>query len=812
MYWHILKIILVNLYHYRLQTFINLFGLSISFCCFLLLFLYLKNELTVDQHFTNHDRIYRVVGEVDVGSQHTMNAKTGSLVAPLLAQDYEQFTNYVRFYPSLEGTDMVLHTEDKALEWGEEIYNADSSVFDIFDHRIVEGDSSTALVEPRSLAISERLAGLLFDEESALGKTIGMNAPDNAFTVKLVFADLPDNTSLQYDMLISENSPGISDDARENYERGILNFNYYTYFLLPEQYDPADFESISERFFNRHVGTWAQQMFPGQNAQLTLQLQPLDDLYFDPPFQEDIPKGNRFVVMALVAVAFFILGVASVNYMTLATAGFSQRAHELGVRRTLGARTSILVLQFLTEGVLFSLLAFLIGLSLTELLLSTALDEVYLGISGSLAESGLLWQLLLIAIVVGLVSGAYPAYYYSSVRPLDIFSPFLRISRIGLSLRSVLVGLQMLVSISVIASALIMYNQIDYLNSRPLGFNKDNKLVLNVNVTRNSSEYQPMKNQLLRHSGIHHVSMVDALQGAEPYSQPFAVKNGADEEIIFQGFSNYVDENYLDTFDIPLLQGRNLPTAVGDSTEISRFPILVNENLVRTAGWADPIGQIIRMPAYDYEAEVVGVFDDFHFVSLYEEIEPFALDLFYDDYRWQRHLILDFDPGQLSAVLARAETVMRGFNPSEPFQYSFLADSLESLYREENRQMQLIMAGAVVCVLISLLGVFGMTAFALDRSTKEIAIRRVLGGTMTRIIAVKFRGLFALIMIAAIFSSMLVFYTLGIWLEQFAYRVPFDPVLLFYATAMVLVLTVLTIALYAISLARARPVLALRYE
>ena len=814
MFWNIVKAVLANLYRHRLQTVINLFGLSISFCCFLLLFLYLKNELTVDQHFTNHGQIYRVVSAVDVGTQHTVNAKTGSLVAPLLAQDYEQFTNYVRFYPSLEvgGITMVLHTKDKALEWGEGVYNADNSVFDVFDHEIVEGDPATALVQPRSLAISERLAELLFGEESAVGQTIGMNAPFNSFTVKLVFADLPDNTSLQYDLLVSETSPGISDNAQDNYDRGILNLNYYTYFLLPAQYGPDDFNAVADSFFNRHVNTWAQQMFPGQSAKLTLALQPLDAIYFDPPFQEDIPKGNRFVVMALVVVAFFILAVASVNYMTLTTAGFSQRVHELAVRRTLGAQTHTLVLQFLAEGVMFALLALLIGASLTELLLSTALDEVYLGMSGSLFDSGLLWQVLLIAIVVGLASGAYPAYYFSSVRPLDIFRPFLRVSKVGFSMRSVLVGLQMLVSISVITSAMIMYQQLDYLNSRPLGFDKDNKLDINVNFTRNSNDFRPMMAQLRSHPGVHNVTMTDVLQGAIPYSQPFVVESATGEEMLSQVFSYNVDENYLDTFGISLLEGRDFPAMARSSTEVDRSPVLVNETLVRVAGWANPIGQLIKLPAYDREVEVIGVIGDFHFMSLYEEIAPFALDFFYDDYRWQRHLILDFDPAQLPAVLAHAEAVMRDFSPSEPFQYSFLADTLERLYSEERRQMQLVMAGAVACILISLLGVFGMTAFTLDNAAREIAIRRVLGGTMARIITAKFSGLFALIMLAAIGAASVVFYTLGIWLQQFAYRAPLDPALLLYATLLVSILTGLTIALYAARLARSRPVLALRYE
>lgn len=813
MYWNILKAILGNLSRHRLQTFINLFGLSISFCCFLLLFVYLKNELTVDQHFTNHDRIYRLVSEVDVGTQHTRHAKVGRLVAPLLGQDYEQFSDYVRFYPSLEGGNgMVLHTEDKALEWGEGIYSVDNSVFEIFDHRILEGDPETALVEPRSLAISESLAKLLFGEVSVVGKTIGMNAPGNDFTVKLVFADLPDNTSLQYDMLVSDTSQGISDNAQENYEQGIVNFIYYTYFLLPENYDTSGFEAISDGFFERHVSNWAQQMFPGQNAQLKLQLQPLDELYFAPPFQEDLPKGNGFVVMALVVVAFFILGVASVNYMTLSTAGFSQRAHELGVRRTLGAQAHGLVLQFLMEGVIFSLLALLIGVSLTELLLSTALDEVYLGMSGSLSDIGLLWQVLLIAILVGLVSGAYPACYYSSVRPLDIFSPVLRVSRVGLSIRSILVGLQMLVSISVIASALVMYKQIDYMNGRSLGFDKDNKLVINLNFFSDTSIFPSLKNQLRSHPGVRNVAMTDGLQGVFFYSQPFSLKNDEGEEIVAQGFSYYADEYYLDTFDIPLLEGRNFSVATHDSTEVVRQPVLVNETLVKAAGWVDPIGQVIKLPAYNNEAEVIGVIADFHFSALYEEIKPFALDWFYDDYRWQRYLILDVDPVLLPEVLSHAETVMREFIPSEPFQYSFLADTLESLYREESRQMQLVIAGAIVCILISLLGVFGMTAFTLDRATKDIAIRRVLGGTMTRIIAAKFTGLFALIIMAAIFSSLLVFYTLGIWLEQFAYRASFNPALLLYATLLVLILTGLTIALYSIKLSRTRPVQALRYE
>ena len=711
---------------------------------------------------------------------------------------------------------MLVINENVSVFWdiAEGFYGADNSIIDIFNLDVVSGNAKTALTEPRSIAISESLAKVHFGDEDPVGQALGIQSSANTYTVVLVFADLPGNTSHRFNMLFSNNQLTLSPPPEMYFELGIASPFSYTFFRVPTAYDPGSFQVTSRQFFNQHINERAQQVYSGQNPQLELRLQPLSDVHLSPALESDVPKGNPITLYALFGVGVFILGVASINYMNLSTARFAKRAKEIGVHRILGAGRGAVVSQFLLEGVLFSLLALLIGIVFVELLLSTAIDRTLLGrdLSVFMGSSFLSVQLILVASAIGLVSGSYPAYYFSAVRPVNLFKPLVNISGSGINLRSIFIGLQMLVSISVIAGAMIMYQQVNFMKNRPLGFEKENKLVVKVNTIANGTDYRTVMTELSRHPDIFRVTMADEIPGTPAYGESVLAQDDNGQEINIYVETYNVDENYLDTLSIPLVNGRNFPPGNRSLEEVRSRPYLVNESLVKQVGWADPIGKEIVIPTDGTRGEVVGVFADYNFSSLHNGIRPQVISFFYDDWRWQRYLVMHIDPDNIQGVLGYVETSLVTLMPETPFDYSFLDEALDGLYVDEQNQTTLALVGSVVCIVIAILGLFGLTAFTIDQRTKEMGIRRVLGGSVARIMASMFKGIFGLIIFAAILASIMVFYALNIWLEEFAYRISINPMIFAIAMVLVLVVSALTVALQSIKVARDNPANSLRYE
>jgi putative ABC transport system permease protein len=376
-----------------------------------------------------------------------------------------------------------------------------------------------------------------------------------------------------------------------------------------------------------------------------------------------------------------------------------------------------------------------------------------------------------------------------------MFRPVVKLSNFGINLRSILIGLQMLVSISVIASALIMYQQVSFMKNRPPGFERENKLIVWVNTIANGSDYRAVMTELSRHPDIYNVTMADQIPGTPAVGELATILNDQGEEINVLVDTYSVDENYLDTFSIPLVNGRNFSPGNRSTEDTSLFPYLVNESLVKQMGWADPIGKEIDTPLALVSGEVIGVFTDYNFSSLHEEIRPQLIYFFYDDWRWQRYLVMDVDSNNIQAILGYVERSLTMIMPETPFDYSFLDEILDGLYANEQNQTQLTLAGSGVSILVAILGLFGLTAFTIDQKTKEIGIRRVLGASVTRILAVMFKGIIVLIIVAAIVASVLVFYALNIWLEGFAYRISISPMIFVIAMLSVLVVSVLTVAI-----------------
>lgn len=811
-----LKLAFRNLRRDRLYSFLNLAGLAFSFSCFLVIFLYLKNELSYDQHFEDSSRIYRLDSELELTGNRTRSARIGSQIAPLLAQDYTQFEEFARLDP-FEGKGMLFISDNERMLWDQmsTIYGADNSVFDFFDLTATSGNVETALTEPRSIALSESMARILFGDEDPIGKSLGVQFSSNVYTVVLVFADLPRNTSHWFNVLFSHSTLTYPPDPDNFFEQGIINPVSHTFFRFPAESDPASYSNILTDFSSRYVMEGVQRAYSGQNPRMDFHLLPLENIYLSEALEGDVPKGNPIVLTALTVVAVFILGTASINYMNLSTARFARRAKEMGVRRTLGASRESLAVQILLEGVLFSLLALMLGIGLSEALLIGPLDQILLGQNLSIfsSDSGtLLIQSLLIASTLGLISGAYPALYFSSIQAVDIFRPVVRVSRLGINLRALFIGLQMLVTISVVGAALVMFQQVNYMKNRPLGFEKDNKLVVWVNTIATGSDYRSVITELVRHPGIKNVSMADEIPGSPVYGESLSMRNDQGENVSIYAETHSVDENYLNTFAIPLVAGRDFPVGNRSTADVELQPYLVNEALVSQMGWENPIGRQLTIPAFDINGEVIGVFADYNFSSLHQQVRPQFVRFFYDDFRWQRYLVMDIDPGDIQNILTHVEEQVAALMPYTPFEYAFLDETLDGQYAREESNTQLILIGSAVCIFISILGLFGLTAYTIDQKTKEIGIRRVLGASVIRILATLFKGLLTVTIFAGIVSSVLILYAMNLWLEGFAYRISISPITVFSAISSALAVVVVTVGIQSARVSRNEPAKALRTE
>lgn len=813
---NILKITLRNLYGEKVYSFVNIVGLAVAFCCFLLIFLHIRHQLSFDRHFDQHQNIYRLNTEVTVnGAQRTI-ARTSPLVAPLLGQDYPQFENYVRFRPSTENNDPTLFLRDGRSFFWHNVYNADNSVFQIFNHTILHGDPATALTEPRSLAISESFAKAYFGDENPVGKTVGVQLPDNEYTVTLVFADLPDNSSLKYDVLIHYNQLASPESEEALFER-LVFFDDYTYLRLPEGYDSSAITRISEDFFERYSAEGARRMFPGQAARMDYSLQPLDEIYLKTGIEEDVPSGNVVYLQALGLVGFFIMFIAAMNYINLATARSEKRAKEAGMRRTLGARRHWLVFQFLAEAVTFAFLSLIFALALVELVLSLDFAESFLGRGielSFLTDASLLLQLAAIAFLLGILAGSYPGLYYSS-QPLATAFKSAGLSATGGKglLRGTLVGVQMLLTVAVIAATFLMVAQMDYLKNRPLGFDKENKIFFRTIMRVDSNDrFRTFVDELRRQPGVLSAAMTDVIPGMPAYAIQAVLENAEIREDSLQVNWNVVDENFLATLDLELMGGRNFSYVHTPSSEVSSRSYIVNETLVRQMGWEAALGKEIKYPPNGTTGRVIGVVEDFNFADLHEAVGPLVLEPYYPNYRWGRYIILSLSSANQSATLARVEEVFRKFMPTSPFEYRWLDQSLDALYATEEKQAQLVGVFSGICVLIAILGLAALAAYTVERRTREIGIRKAYGASSLRIITMLFTPIFGLVLIASVVASGLAWLAVDRWLEGFAYRIGIDPMAFASASSIVLLTAFLTLVAQATRIAHAKPADSLRFE
>jgi putative ABC transport system permease protein len=817
-----LKIAWRSVHREKLYALINIGGLGLAIGCCIVLALYLKSELSYDQHNELYRQIYRVENEFVIGGGADRFAVTSAVLGQMLEESYPEVLDYVRFRPAAQGdanTLLIRHGDD-AYYW-QDAYFADDNVFDIFTHEIIYGDPATALVEPGTVAVSETFARRYFGDDNPIGQTITTDS-GQPNTITLVFRDLPQNTHMKYDVLFSYNANFLQTPQNTTQRRAALaGVSDYTYVLMPEGYDPQDFNEISDEFFERNL---AAVLAPASGSWRAW-LDPLADIHLNADVQYDRPVGNRYYIYGFAAVGLFILIIACINYVNLATARATRRARSVGIRKILGVRRTSLIVQFIGEAVLFAVLAAVLGVVLVELVTTfTPLEQLIdkqldLDLLGS---PGLAAVVLGFSALIGVVAGLYPAIYLSSWAPLTALVGENRASRGNVLFRQLLVFTQFAISISVIAATLLMAMQMRFIQNKSLGFSPENRLMISVRGVDLIERLPTLIGDLATDSRILGITTSQIVLGQIIPANVLAFE-GADgvlERFVVSHMP--VGDDFLKVMNMQLVTGRDfsqrLLTDVGQS-------VIVNEALVRRMGWDDPLGKQAVVPGACpgnvCQGRVIGVVSDFNFQSLRTGITPFAMYPFNNDFSnvpeinrpfTRRFLVLDVAREGIGATLGMLEDKFAEFDPSHPFEYRFLDESLAELYVSEQNLMRLVGIFAAVCILISCLGLYGLATFTTEQRTKEIGIRKVLGASSLQIVLLLARNILLLVVAGAVVASIGAYFAVDEWLAGFAYRASINPLVFVLATVVAAVVAFLTIALQSWGTARADPADALRYE
>ena len=755
---------------------LNVLGLTIGITFSLFLIFYVKDELNYDRYHEKADRIYRIVSHIQEPDKKMDWASTQFPLGPTLKKDFPEVEETVRFI----GRERTLFKNGNRGFYETNVYYADSTVFSMFTYKFLEGNAANALTAPHSIVITKSLAEKYFGKEGpVVGKTL--KTVYDLYKITAVIDDVPKNSHLIFGMLISVNT------LPPNSQGDWGGFNDFTYVLLKPGANVAAFNKKLLPLYDKYMAP----IFGKYNIKIKYGVQPITAIHLYSDLQgEPGEPGSMSYVWIFSAVAFFMILIACINYMNLTTARSARRAKEIGIRKVTGSTKQQLVLQFLSESLLTSFVAVLLSVGVVILLLSS-----FNTISGKLFTLHTLLQpfniLLLIGIVLftGLVGGSYPAFYLSSFKPVSILKGALSKASGNVNLRRSLVVLQFTIAMIMLICTWVVYSQLSYLRKKDLGFDKSQVMMVTINTGEDErSKIFALNNELRSQPGIYQVGTGNSYPGSSNANlNLFSVqtKNG----FIEKGIECYaIDENYVGALGMKIDKGHNFLNSAD-----TLHSILVNEAMVKHFGWDDAVGKRIKFPGdtSGRYLEVVGVIKDFNQKSLYNPIAP--LLLFYAP---NGNVIqLKTGSGDISGTIAKVEASWKKYFPQLPFEYKFLDDDFNSQYAADQKRGKIFASFSILTIIITCLGLLGLTAFTTQQKQKEISIRRVMGASIGEVMGMITKNYLWLALIAAAIAFPVAWYFMHNWLQVFPYNAGLS-VVPFVLSAFVIVITAAATAMF----------------
>jgi putative ABC transport system permease protein len=781
-------------------TLLNILGLTLGITTTLFILLYLTEETRFDTHHLKAERIHRISSDLTEPDDHFRWASTQLPLGMHLKETYPEVEEYVRFIEN--GTSRLEHKDH--FFFAEKTFLVDSTFADVFTFNFLKGNGKTALQEPNSLVLAESVAKRIFGDNNPIGETLNTSS-GTEYKVTGVYEDMPHHSHLIANVLFSASSAEIFRNPTPNTWGG---FRLLTYVLLKEGTDPKSFEAKLPEVIEKHVTT----IFDQFDIKVKYELIPLLDIHLKSDFEgEPEPTGQIGFLYIFGAIGVFLLLLACINYMNLATARATKRAMEVGIRKVLGSERRQLIIQFLAESILFTLFALVLSFAFVIMLLPIFNATFDLTLSSDLLwSSNVLLGAVGIMIFVGILGGSYPAFYLSGFPPIAILKGSNAKGSGNVNLRKSLVVVQFAVTIFMLIGTGIIYDQMNFLRDKDLGFEKENILKFEISPYLADEKLPILKTKLAQNPKVLSIGSASSTPGSG-YGKNLSnmeTNTGTMGQYGVDGYS--VDYDFFSTMGIEIVEGRNFSNEFATD---SIAAVLVNESMVKRLGWNNPIGKKVQFGTADTLpiSRVVGVVKDFHQNSLYE---PISALLFYPN-RHNGHIharINPKNPSELSAIIASVERTWQEVFPNTPFEFDFVDSAFMELYEADQIRARIFTLFSVMMILIACLGLLGLASFSAEQRTKEIGVRKVLGAETKDIVFLLTRNFVFLVMVSTIPAFIAARYFMTKWLDTFAYHANMNYVLYGVAFFLVVVLTLVTTGYFALRAAHRNPVEALRSE
>ncbi|WP_282040803.1 ABC transporter permease [Winogradskyella flava] len=805
-----IKIAWRNLLKKKAFTVINIIGLSLGVGCFIMISMFVIDEISYDRYHEKADRIYRINSDIIFGGTEMSMAVSADPMGEALKSDYPEVENFVRLYAS---------QRSKLIKKGNQYINqsglahADSTLFKVFTLPAIIGNTRTALRDPNTVVITETAANRYFGSpQLAIGQFLETDDNDKTlYKVTSVIKDMPRNSHFKFDFFFSM--------ANVDYDFGnFLSHNFHTYVLLKEGTDYKTFNKNFKEVINKYLLPQAAQFmeissmddFEASGNKLEYSLMPITDIHLHSSRGIELSaNGNIQYVYIFSAAALFILLIACINFINLTTARSSGRAKEVGIRKVLGSEKKALIGQFLTESTLIAILALFVGLTFVWLSLSW-----FNGVSGkemlmtSLLSPKFLVFILVLPFIVGGLAGVYPAFFLSSFQPIKVLKGKLSFGNKKNTLRNFLVVFQFATSIILIVGTIVIYKQLNHIQNSNLGFDKDQVMVVN-NFGLSHETRQSLKNEIEQLTEVKSASFAGYLPvgGSSRSDTTFSTESVMTESNGFNMQYWNVDYDYLETLGMEMESGRNFSRDFGSDS----LGIILNETAVKLAGFKNPIGKKLYTSDNNGNPQahtVIGVVKNFNFASLRENVGGLCFQL--GNNSWET--AYRFNTSDVSGLLSTIENKYKAAAPGMPFNYQFLDEAFDNMYRQERRVGTVAMAFAILAIIIACLGLFGLATYIAEQRTKEIGIRKVLGASVTNIIRMLSKDFVKLVIVAFVIATPIAWWFMHEWLQEFAYRIDLNWMIFAVTGCVALVVALITLSFQAIKAAIANPVESLKTE
>ncbi len=781
-----LNIALRNIRKHKVYSFINIAGLAIGVAACLLLILWVQDELSYDRHHQNTGLIYRVVSQYEAEGRVNRFAYTPAPLGPALVNEFPEIEKAVRF-----GRNGFV-VSYRNMRFVERVYFSDPEIFDIFTLPLIKGHSQTALKEPYSILISEEMSRKYFGEDDPLGKILSLGEWHD-FKINGVFKNIPQNSHFRFHFL------GLfSDYASRHFDQWGIS-NYWTYIRVSENFSPDEFKEKLPQFVKKYRGEESWSVY-----RTTYPLQALTRIHLHSSLRGELePNRSMGTVYIFSAIAAFILLIACLNYINLSTARYANRVKEVGLRKVVGATRLQLIKQFLGETFLLSFISLPVSVMLAELLL-----PLFNSLSGKklvfhyFDNIFLLPGLAFLILSVGFASGIFPAFITSALQPVKALKGTLKTSSKGSVLRKSLIVSQFSISLIFIISTFLVFAQLNYMKNENLGLEKEQVVTIPIYDRDVMVSLETIKNEFLQNSSVLSVATSDFFPGKGTNYQNYWYEGMSDSENPMIRWIA-VDHEFLETFGIQLVDGRNFSRYFPSDVE---HAYILNESAVKEIGWDSPVGKGFKLV---YKGSVVGVVKDFHFRPLRQKIEPVALYIYP---RLFQYISVRINAYDVSSTLDFLKEKWQKIIPAQTFQFSFLDEDFDNLYKAEMRLGQIFTVVTVLAIFIACLGLFGLAAFEAVQRTKEIGIRKVLGASVSGIVLLLSKEFTKWILLANLIAWPVAYFAMNRWLQSFAYRIYIGPLVFIQSAVLALVIALLTVGYQAIKAAVTSPVETLRYE